>query len=563
MRRSLARRASLLGVALLLAFVAVAVAGLARPEPAAAHPLGNFTINRYSRIELSAEEIRLRYVLDLAEIPAFQARQEIDEDGDGELSPAEQATYRDTLVEQLRANLRFVIDDQPVELRAEASEISFPPGQGGLNTQRLVIDFSAGLPDGWQDSSPQAEYRDGNYRERLGWREVVVLGGEGVRLVESTALAEDASDELRAYPDAGLSNPLNVSSAIFTFEADPGGAASGGVTAPEHAEREERATSGNPDSSLARYAGLIAEDELSAGVIILALLAAVGFGALHALSPGHGKTVVAAYLVGSRGTALHALLLGLTVTATHTSSVYALGFITLYLSEYIVPEELYPWLGVVSGGLILAMGATLFTGRLRSSGLLGDAAAWLRARLGVASRLEPQLALASAPEAESAAQTPGDGETAHHHDHLDEAQPPHRHGLGPAHRHALPGADGSAVSWRSLIGLGIFGGLLPCPSAIVVMLSAVALHRVAFGLILIVAFSVGLAGVLTAIGFALVYAARLSQRLPFLRSLAGRARGAGGAASLTVRAFPVGSAAVVAAAGLVVRLRALFQQGVL
>src|SRR4029079_11321021 len=139
-----------------------------------------------------------------------------------------------------------------------------------------------------------------------------------------------------------------------------------------------RATRGNPDGTLGRFTELVSREDMGIGFVLLALLAAMGFGAIHALWPGHGKTIVAAYLIGSRGTAKHALLLGLTVTATHTSSVYALGFITLYLSEYIVPETLYPWLSIASGGLILLMGVSLLVGRARSSGALDAAWRWLR-----------------------------------------------------------------------------------------------------------------------------------------------------------------------------------------
>ncbi len=197
------------------------------------------------------------------------------------------------------------------------------------------------------------------------------------------------------------------------------------------------------------------------------------------------------------------------------------------------------------------MGLGLIVARLRASGLFADAMSWLR--------LRPRLAIAS----ESGAIVL----PSHHHhdrkaDHAHEQDlPAHSHGFAPAHAHALPGQDGENISWRSLIGLGIFGGILPCPSAIVVMLSAIALHRIAFGLVLILAFSVGLAGVLTGIGFVLVYAGAISKRLPVIARLQSRFASTGGLAAFAVRAFPVGSAAAVFVAGMVVLLRALAQQG--
>ena len=291
------------------------------------------------------------------------------------------------------------------------------------------------------------------------------------------------------------------------------------------------------------------------------------------MTPGHGKTIVAAYLVGSRGTAWHALLLGLVVTVTHTSTVYLVGFVALYLSQYIVPEDLYPWLGIASGALILIMGLTLLTSRLRASGLLGDAASWLQARTwarssqlasyGESGAVALAMPAANVPDAHVHQHAPAPGHTDHHHSHGDDdraGDSPHRHGFGASHSHHIPGQDGEPVTLRGLIGLGMFGGMIPCPSAIVVMLSAIALHRVALGLVLIVAFSVGLAGVLVAIGFALVFARTYGSRLPMLGRVGARIE-RGALTSMFVRAVPVAAAGAVIAAGLVITLRALALQG--
>ncbi|MEX2245127.1 MAG: hypothetical protein WEC75_00400 [Dehalococcoidia bacterium] len=536
------------------AIVAVALALAGRASTADAHPLGNFTINHYDRIEVSESGIVVYSVLDMAEIPAFRERQSIDGDDDGEVSVAEAAVYAGRKAGELRSGLTLRVDGRDVALRAVAQDVTFPEGQGGLLLLRLQVTSQAELSDGWRDAPPRVEFADNNDMDRIGWREIVVRGGAGVAIEGADVPAEDASDELRAYPEGELSSALDVRSAAFSFRP---GAGVPGQARPLHPE-EARAVRGNPDSTLGRYAELIAKDDLSLGAVALALVAAVGFGAVHALSPGHGKTIVAAYLVGSRGTWRHALLLALTVTATHTSSVYALGFVTLYLSEYIVPERLYPWLGVASGGLILAMGLSLFAGRLRSSGLAGDGVSWVRGRLralpGLSMVRGEEGVLVVGPHRHGHAHRDGhehpNGKT-----HVDAAQA-HRHGSGGAHTHAIPGQDGSPVTWRQLVGLGIFGGLLPCPSAIVVMLSAIALHRVGLGLLLIVAFSLGLAAVLSAIGFALVYARAISRRVPVVGRVARRFEGGGGAAGLAVRVFPVGSAVAVMGAGLVVTLRA-------
>ena len=191
-------------------------------------------------------------------------------------------------------------------------------------------------------------------------------------------------------------------------------------------------------------------------------------GAFHALTPGHGKTIVGAYLVGTRGTWRHAVFLGLVVTATHTAGVYALGAVTLVASAWILPERLLPWLSAVSGLLVLGVGASL-----------------------VRQRLEHAM----------------HGHTHAHGDHVH-----HHHGPHEQHSH-VPPAD-MTPTLVNLVALGVSGGLLPCPSALVVMLGAIALGRTAFGLALILAFSVGLAAVLTAIGLVLVHARRLFDRLP-------------------------------------------------
>lgn len=228
--------------------------------------------------------------------------------------------------------------------------------------------------------------------------------------------------------------------------------------------------------------------------MLVSLALALFWGAAHALSPGHGKAIVAGYLVGTRGTARHALLLGLIVTVTHTIGVFTLGLITLALSEFVVPEQLYPWLNLVAALLVLAVGVGVLRSRLR---------VWLHAR-------------AHAREA--------------HHDH--------HHHHGHDHRHPEPGAG-----LRGLVGVGISGGIVPCPTALVVLLAAISLHRVGYGLVLIVAFSVGLAASVTGIGLLAVGARRAFARMSFEGPL--------------LRALPAASAVVVLALGLAMTVRAL------
>lgn len=232
-------------------------------------------------------------------------------------------------------------------------------------------------------------------------------------------------------------------------------------------------------------------------MIGLALLAAAFWGAAHAFSPGHGKAIVAGYLIGTRGRPRDAFVLGLIVTATHTTGVFALGGVTLLLSAFIVPEQLYPWLNLVSALLVVGVGLTILRWRIR---------VWRRGEpLG------------------------GD----HHRSHS------HGHSHGDDHDHGQPGEGGRG----GLLGIGISAGIIPCPTALVVLLAAISLQRVGYGLVLIVAFSVGLAAAVTGIGLISVTARRAFSRMSF--------------DGPAIRALPAVSAVVVLGLGVVMSLRAL------
>jgi nickel/cobalt transporter (NicO) family protein len=437
----------------------LALAALLLPAGALAHPLGNFTVNRYSEIALSGERVYVRYALDLAEIPTFQ-------EGAAVRAPGFAETVADRLVLEL--------DGRRVPLAPLDHAVRSRAGAGGLDTLRFDAVFAAPA----DATGRTVAFRDLNFERRLGWKEVVVVASEGAQVVSSDVPSESASDALRAYPADLLSSPLDVSSARIEYE--PG---DGPGTAPPLVEGPaEQASTGGFES-------LIAREDLGVGVILVSLLVAMFWGAAHALTPGHGKAIVAGYLVGSRGRPRHAVLLGLIVTATHTAGVFALGLVTLLLSRFIVPERLYPWLTVASGLLVVAVGAAVLVGRARH-------------------------ARAHARE--------------HHHHHHGHHHPhDHDHGYGRG----------------GLLGVGVAAGLLPCPSALVVLLSAIALHRVGFGLALIVAFSLGLATTITAIGLLAVLARRAFGRL----SLNGR----------LVRALPAVSALLILAVGIGITLNAL------
>ncbi len=458
----------------------------------AAHPLGNFSMNQYSRLEVGKSQIKLREVLDMAEIPTFQESVAIDTDRDGKLSQAELNAYASSLTPQYLANLRLTVNGEAVPVKPISSSASLGVGAGDLSTLRIVWDLIAELPSIGEKTL--VKFQNNNYTERVGWNEVVIAGIEGVNIFDTSSYGNGVTDELKNYPQEAITAPLAERSAEFslTTTAIPG-------NAKPLQNRDGRASTPVQQD---KFAQLIAVRELTPAIALFSLLLAFGFGAMHAMSPGHGKTVVGAYLVGSKGTIKHAIFLGLTVTVTHTLGVFAIGLITLFASNYILPERIMPFLTFVSGLLVFFIGASLFKNRLFAA--LG----WTK----------------NAPRHH-------DHDDGHEHTH-DEST--HTHG-GSTHTHLPP----EKVTWRSLLGLGISGGLLPCPSALVLMLSAISLGRIGYGLILTVVFSFGLAATLTTVGLIFLYAGRVFVGTAF-------------AQSRLFKVLPVLSAFVIASVGAVI-----------
>src|SRR5262245_14081669 len=321
---------------------------LAIPALARAHPLGNFTINRYAAAHVAAQVVTVRYVVDMAEIPTFQEIRRIDSDGDGVLEAGERDAYLARVPDELAANLELTVDGTRLALSPGARSLEEPPGAGGLPTLRLDITYVAAL----RAVRGAVELNDRNFSGRPGWQEMVADADRGIVLAGSTVPRTDQSQALRAYPQDLLASPPQVTTARFRLQA--------GEPATEPAPAAPAGARVGAQRFSDRLTELVAtRTPLDPWVIFTSLVIATALGALHALSPGHGKTVVGAYLVGARGTARHAVFLGLVVTATHTLGVYALGLVTLTASHYIVPERLFPWISVLSGMLVMAIGAVL------------------------------------------------------------------------------------------------------------------------------------------------------------------------------------------------------------
>jgi len=315
----------------------------------------------------------------------------------------------------VRRHLSASADGRPLALAMSPGSLVHRPGQGGLLTTRVELDLV-----GHADPRSTVRVADGTFPGRVGWKAVLAAG------------QQDPTRRLTTYPKAVLSSPSDVRAATFRIR-------NGAIVVPRGAAVH---TSGDRSGD-GGFTRLFDDAAAGRGVLVLFLLAAFGWGALHALSPGHGKAMVAAYLVGTRGTTRDAVALGATVTITHTIGVFALGFVTLALSAYVLPQDLYPWLNLVSALLVLTVGAAV-----------------LRKR------------------------------THHHHHH---------------HHHH----DHDHVTKKSILAMGASAGVIPCPSALVVLLGAIAQHQVGLGLVLITAFSMGLAATLTGLGVLVVRAARV------------------------------------------------------
>ena len=279
----------------------------------------------------------------------------------------------------------------------------------------------------------------------------ILLKDPGVRLVRRSPDSVEA--------DAPSAPPADAEAPVLLTIALDAGSPEQPPPPPEALQPAETAT---PDDKTAKLAGLISREHLAPGVILAALIAAFLLGAGHALEPGHGKTMVAAYLIGSRGTIWHAITLGIIVTLTHTAGVFILGLVLLNAYAAFAPESVVFWTGLASGLLVMLVGA------------------WMILR-------DPFP------------------KHAHHHDAHDHGHPHDPH--GHAHHHPAP-----TVTWTNLVSLGISGGLVPCPAALVVLLAALSLNRVALGLVLLLAFSAGLAAVLIIIGVLIVTAGRWLHR---------------------------------------------------
>jgi ABC-type nickel/cobalt efflux system permease component RcnA len=520
-----------------------------------AHPMGNFSVNHYSKIILESDRIRVDYFIDLAEIPTYQELQQASISATAiDPNSAAVINYMSARGAELGRGLTLDVAGKPTPLRLISSGVIFPPGAGGLPTMKMGFVYEApysSTPSSLDRQHLSLQYTDNNYPGHSGWKEVVALASAG-SLLQSSVPATDRSGELSNYPtdllrsppqvlDAflvatlapfpaiasieqpartmpPLANPSRARAVLVSPTSGPDGIAPKKnltppvVTSSESTQTASTSTAMHLEANRqltprSRFTELIQTEHLSAWFLFTAALIAICLGGLHALEPGHGKTIVAAYLVGSKGTARHAVLLGIIVTTSHTAGVFALGAITLYASRYIVPEQLYPWLGALSGMTITGLGCYMLLRRLTGT-------------------------------ATDHSHAPG---SSHGHWMFWRRSTDDRMTSTPAQNTTNPTRS---VSLTQLLTLGITGGIIPCPAALIVLLSAFALHRIGLGFFLIVAFSAGLAAALIGFGMLAVYSRRFIARLQI-------------DGPLTTRWLPAASAAFISVLGLILTIQAI------
>ncbi|HEV8697742.1 MAG TPA: hypothetical protein VGQ89_08620 [Candidatus Limnocylindrales bacterium] len=512
----------------LLAFVGAALGMLLAPTIAVAHPLGNYTINRYAEVRVEPDHVLLDVVIDQAEIPTFLARQNFDLDGDGSVSDEETDGGRVDACRTMAGSIELTAGGAPLELVTLEAGLSFPPGVGGLSTMRQTCAFQARLSSPIGDSPTVITYVDRSFPQRLGWREIVASGSDvTLAAIEGKLRETSVSQRLLSYPTDLIATP--IADEQLAVEATLGGPtlpafdvpdakpvpgavvdASPSVPAtPAPSAATAPATPGVVPGGVsdAELPSIFHQADLTPVVVILSLLTAAGLGAGHALTPGHGKTLMAAYLVGTRGTALHALGLGLSVSVSHTVGILVLAGVVVGLAGAVAPDVVVRWAPVVAAISIVLIGGWMLLNEVRRRRAVDN----------------------SQPDHDHAHPL-GHAHPAEH-DHVHEPAHAHEHAhCGVAHSHAP--APGSSITWRSLFLLGLAGGLIPSTSALLILLGSIAAGRPLFGFILVVAFGFGMAAVMGGIGFALVAArdrvervelgaglARLRETVPLIASV--------------------------------------------
>ncbi|MET8978746.1 sulfite exporter TauE/SafE family protein [Streptomyces sp. NPDC004539] len=504
---------------------------------ASAHPLGNFTVNRYDGLVAAPGQLRVAHVEDLAEIPATQAKPAIERAGG--LTP-----WAEQRCETAAAESRLTVDGGAVSLTSTSAKAVVRPGQAGLDTLRVECKLTAPLPE---SESIALTFHSAGASTGPGWREITARG-DRMTLSGSDVPEKSVSDELTTYPQELLSSPADTTTAATTVKA--GGpalsederTAPGAAILPRGADRWTQALD-----------DMVGRQHLTIGFAALSILLAIFLGAMHAVAPGHGKTIMAATAAARGGKARmkDVLPLAASVTVTHTIGVVALGLLVTAGSA--AAPSVITWLGLASGALVAVAGATLFRrawknrnhghghghshghghghshghdhGHSHSHDNDHDhdhshdhspkpTPSRQLALVGAESTPSATLSLTKSPTHDHSHDHHHEPDEHHHRDHDHGHDHSHDHQHSPTtHTHTHNGhthTHSTAPTLRGTILLGLAGGMVPSPSAVVVLVGAAALGQAWFGLLLVIAYGIGLALTLTAAGFAVV---RLGSRV--------------------------------------------------
>lgn len=508
----------LMAAGVLMAAVALVVLPTGSAE---AHPLGNFTVNRYDGLVITPGTLRVDHVEDLAEIPSAQAKPEIDRDGDDTLSARELGAWAARRCASAAEGARLTVDGRRVPVRDGRAQARRRPGQAGLPTLRVECGLTAALGHGERAT---VAYRPQDIGTGPGWREVTAQG-DRMTLTDTDVPKTSASHRLTRYPAGQLSSPPDQRSAALRVTA--GGPA---LAATVESGRDDAIGSSVLPRGVDRWTqaltSMVARHDITLGFALTAFATAVLLGAMHALAPGHGKTMMAAAAAaGGRSALRDVLALGASVTVTHTLGVFALGLLVTAGSA--AAPSVISWLGIASGVLVAVAGAGLLRKALR------------RHRQA---RAQHHGHDHGHDHAHGHAHGDAHGD-AHDHDHSHAHGHAHTHDHGDGHTHTHE----VRLTLRGTLLLGFAGGMVPSPSAVIVLVGAAALGQAWFGFVLVVAYGLGLALTLTLAGFAAVrLGVRATERLAARKASGGRIDRLLGAVR---RASPVGTAAVVLALG--------------
>lgn len=446
---------------------------------ALAHQRGQYAVDEMFVLDLRGDSVKLEYLAHLAEVPTLKEWMLLDTGEDGVVTEEEKAAYVERRLPALLAGLKVEVAGVPVRLNEEGGRAETIINELGLEELRIQLVASGAWPESHDSNAPyDVGAASSLFPDKNGLFETTLLLGKqsATSLAQrGTGLQEGISTDGRGLYVFRNNEPC------FLFHIEPGSGPRP-EDALEAATRDPRPANlheHDPGSSWMRSVFTILErKDLTLATVLFGLAIAVGMGMGHALSPGHGKTVMAAYLIGERGTYWHAVVLGLTVTITHTWSVFLLGLLTLAAGAAVSEDRLTFWTGVVSGAIIAGIGLFLFVRRVRD----------LREfRSGGAD---------------------GHGHRRDHHHGHSEHHHHHHHGQDHSHHHAGETVPG----YGNILWLGISGGIVPCPAALIVLLLALKLGRLAYGLALIAAFSAGLAIVLVGIGIVVVRGAQMMRK---------------------------------------------------